>query len=100
MCATAFDDPDPERGIKAGLYYGGHEYLAKALGLAWPEGDGPASAATRAGSLRNVRRIIADLEEAKAIEVADPARKVAPGTSQAYRILVDQGSFPPGGGSP
>ncbi len=78
------------------MYYGGHEYLARSLGLAWPEGDDPASAATRAGSLRNIRKIIAALEEAKAVEVADPGRKVSPGTSQKYRLLVEQGSYPPG----
>jgi hypothetical protein len=92
MAVTALDDPDPERGLEAALYFRGHEYLARSLGLAYPDGDDPKAAAARKGSLRNVRRYIDVLVEAKAVQVVDGARKVAPGVSQTYRLLVENGS--------
>lgn len=93
MAVTALDDPDLERGLEALLYFRGHEYLARSLGLAFPDGDDPKSAAVRKGSLRNVRRYVDVLIKAKAVEVVDGARKVAPGVSQTYRLLVESGSL-------
>lgn len=92
MAVTALDDPDPQRGLEAALYFRGHEYLARALGLAFPDGDDPKAAAARKGSLRNVRRYIDVLIEVKAVAVVDGSRKVAPGISQTYRLLVEDGS--------
>lgn len=48
--------------------------------------------AVRKGSLRNVRRYIDVLIEVKAVAVVDGSRKVAPGVSQTYRLLVEDGS--------
>ena len=73
MCQTAHDRACDD--IPAGTYWGGHAALAVALF----GGDGPSE-------LRRVRRIIAELVEAGAVELVEPAHRRRQAT---YRVTPD-----------
>lgn len=93
MAETALDDRTEKHA--PGLYWGGHAYLARALGTPDPDPDDPRSLARWNGALRNVRRYCSGLVEAKAVEVVDTGQVIRDGHAQTYRLLVEQGSCYP-----
>ena len=78
MANTARDRPGAH-GEPAGIYWGGHDLLAKALGLCdWDQDPSPAD-------LRLVRRVLAELVQAGAVKLVNHP---APGMRAEYQLAL------------
>lgn len=78
MASVARDAPGP-RGEAARVYYGGHEFLAWALGLTdWDQEPSQSD-------LRMVRKAVADLVAAGAVK---PVNRPQPGVVAAYQLAL------------
>lgn len=79
VMANTSRDRTGAHGEPAGVYWGGHDLLAKALGMTdWDQEPSPAA-------LREVRRVLAQLVEAGAVK---PLNHPRPGQRAEYQLAL------------
>ena len=79
VMANVARDRTGAHGEPAGVYWGGHDLLAKSLGMCdWDQDPSP-------NALREVRRVLAELVQAGAIK---PVNKPRPGERAEYQLAL------------
>jgi hypothetical protein len=87
MAVVALDKTSKD-GKAPGLYFGGHERIARTWRQPYPDDDTDEARKRREDILHEVRKTCRALREAKAIEIVDTGEPVRDGQAQTYRLTL------------